>query len=109
MGNEDRCLQHVDLSVVREGPQLSYNQRKNLIAPIQEKEIYEALHDVGDSKAPGVDGYSAKLFKTCWNIVKQDLVKAICYWFKHNTMYKAFNGTLVTLHPKSADAKYLKD
>ncbi|XP_058725453.1 uncharacterized protein LOC131596725 [Vicia villosa] len=73
MGNEDRTLNQIDIRVMREGPQLSTAQRQLLMQPISDKEIFEALHDIGDAKAPGLD------------------------------------GTLVTLLPKKASAKDLKD
>ncbi|XP_058767357.1 uncharacterized protein LOC131641049 [Vicia villosa] len=70
-------------------------KRQTLIQPIQEKEIFDALHDIGDTKALGMDGYNAKNFKSYWDTMKQDVISAVCYWFKYNTMSKGFNSTLV--------------
>ena len=33
-------------------------------------------------KAPGPDGFNAYFFQSCWDIVKEDLVKAITNFFK---------------------------
>ncbi|XP_058756821.1 uncharacterized protein LOC131630043 [Vicia villosa] len=109
MGNEDMTLNPINIRVMREGPQLSTAQRQSLMQPISEKEILEDLHDIGDAKAPGLYGYSAKNFKSCWNIVKNDVVNTINYWFRHKSGSKAFNNTLVTLLPKKANTKDLKD
>ncbi|XP_058732785.1 uncharacterized protein LOC131604357 [Vicia villosa] len=109
MGKEGRSLSQINLQVMREGNCLNNEQRQDIIKSISEKEIFDALHDMGDSKSPGMDGYSAKFFKSCWSIVKEDLICTIRYWFRTNTMFKGFNSTLVTLIPKFPEAKQLKD
>lgn len=109
MGKEGINLTQINLQVMREGKYLNYEQRQEMLKPVSEKEIYDALHDMEESKSPGIDGYSAKFFKSCWQIVKEDLISTIRYWFRTNTMSKGFNSTLVTLIPKFLDAKHLKD
>ncbi|XP_058746716.1 uncharacterized protein LOC131619658 [Vicia villosa] len=56
-----------------------------------------------------LDGYSPEFFKSCWKIMKEDLICTIRYWFRTNTMFKGFNNNLVTLTPKFPEAKKLKD
>lgn len=109
MGKDDKSLQQVNINVMRNGNQLTTEQRQTLIQPIQEKEIFYALQDIGDTKALGLDGYNAKFFTSCWDIVKQDVIGAVCCWFKYNTVFKGFNITLVTLLSKTVEAKFLKD
>lgn len=109
MGKENREMKHIDICAMREGKQVNEQQRQELTEPIQEIEIFNALHDIGDLKAPGLDGYNAKFFKHCWDIVKPDLSNTIKYWFRTSTMFKGFNSTIVTLIPKTPAAKYIKD
>lgn len=73
------------------------------------KEIEDALHGIGDLKAPGEDGYGAKFFKVCWSFIKKDVIAAVMEFFDHNRLYKPFNKTVVTLIPKNDDAKCVKD
>jgi hypothetical protein len=96
MGRADTNLLGIDIVAMRAGPQFTNDQREMLVAPIQENEIYQALHCIGDLKAPGLDGYGAKFFKATWNIVKKDVIAAVMEFFTDEKMYSAINSTLVT-------------
>jgi hypothetical protein len=67
------------------------------------------MKSIGDLKAPGLDGYGAKFFKTTWNIIKKDVIAAVMEFFNDETMYHAINSTLVTLIPKHSAAKTIKE
>lgn len=41
--------------------------------------------------------------------MKYDVIAAVKDFFENNRLYKAFNCTLVTLIPKTRDAKVMKD
>nr|GEV38089.1 hypothetical protein [Tanacetum cinerariifolium]GEV38736.1 hypothetical protein [Tanacetum cinerariifolium] len=43
--------------------------------------VKEAMFSIGDDKSPGHDGYTAKIFKDAWDIVGNDVTKAICEFF----------------------------
>jgi hypothetical protein len=109
MGHESDSLQHVDIEALRNGSQLTLSQREELVRPIAVKEIEEALYGIGDLKSPGVDGYSSKFFKSCWRIVKDDVVKAAQEFFEQMMLFTPFNQTVVTLVPKYEGAKSVKD
>ncbi|MCI25799.1 hypothetical protein A2U01_0046990, partial [Trifolium medium] len=68
-----------------------------------------ALQSIGDLKSPGIDGYGAYFFKKAWKIVKPDVLGAVHDFFDNGRLYKAANCTLVTLIPKSKEAKRIKE
>jgi hypothetical protein len=109
MGKADTNLMGIDIVAMRAGPQFTGDQREMLVSPIQEDEIYTALKSIGDLKAPGLDGYGAMFFKSSWNIVKYDVVAAVREFFVEEKIYHAINSTLVTLIPKHAAAKTIKE
>ncbi|XP_028246802.1 uncharacterized protein LOC114424144 [Glycine soja] len=76
MGHDSISLQHVDIYALRRGDHLTMVQREDLVRPVTVKEIEDALNGISDLKLPEVDGYSSKFFKSCWNIVKEDVVNA---------------------------------
>ncbi|XP_058768386.1 uncharacterized protein LOC131642116 [Vicia villosa] len=102
-------MRHVDITVLRQGAQLEDPDRAMLIQPVTDKEIWEALSGIGDTKAPGIDGFSARFFKGAWTVVGEDVKKAVQDFFKHERLYPAVNCALVTLIPKKKDAKTMKE
>ncbi|XP_058776934.1 uncharacterized protein LOC131651279 [Vicia villosa] len=56
VGQAARQRSQVDICSLRGGAQLSREQMDCLIGPVTEAEIWKAIHSMGDSKAPGVDG-----------------------------------------------------
>jgi hypothetical protein len=42
-----------------------------------EKEVHEAIKALPSDKAPRPDGFMGLFFKSCWLIIKEDLMKVI--------------------------------
>lgn len=68
-------------------------------------EILQALNSLCDKKAPGVDGFNTKFFKHTGSIVERDVKKVVREFFETKRIYPAINCTLVTLIPKTPNAK----
>lgn len=81
MGKANHSLNHIDIGVMRKGRQVNMEQRKHLVSKVTVKEIEYALHGIGDLKAPGEDGYSAKFFEVCWSFIKKDVIAAVMEFF----------------------------
>ncbi|XP_058784375.1 uncharacterized protein LOC131659164 [Vicia villosa] len=109
MGTKVPTLKHVDIDILRKGKQITRAQGDCLIARVTEEEIRIALKGIGDLKAPGIDGYGAKFFKSCWHFIKDDVVAAAQVFFEKCILFRAFNGTVVTLIPKTEQAKTVKE
>ncbi|XP_071726825.1 uncharacterized protein [Rutidosis leptorrhynchoides] len=71
-----------------------------MIRPVTTLEIKEAFFNIGDSKSPGPDGYSAAFFKEGWDIVGDDVVQAVKEFFRTGQMLKDVNTTIIALLPK---------
>jgi hypothetical protein len=50
---------------------------EDLGLPFSISEIKEAIDDMPADKAPGPDGFSISFFRSCWDIIKDDLIRAI--------------------------------
>ena len=48
---------------------LSPEEAEHLVKSVSEDEIKASMFDIEDSKAPGPDGYTSKVFKSSWSIV----------------------------------------
>lgn len=83
----NRNLTSINIIAPRKAPQLTDNQREDLIAPITKDEILLSLKGIQDISAPGIDGYKAKSFKSSQDIIKQDITSAIKEFFERKKMY----------------------
>ena len=48
-----------------------------LTREVSQQEIKEALDQMSPDKAPGSDGFTARFYQQCWEIIKKDLTKMI--------------------------------
>ncbi|XP_058784387.1 uncharacterized protein LOC131659154 [Vicia villosa] len=109
MGKVDHHLQHIDVDAMRKGNQLNLDHKDFLVRPVTIKEIQEALKGMGDLKAPGLDGYGAKFYKSYWNTIKEDVTAAVREFFTHQRILNDFNKAVVSLIPKTDHAVSVKE
>ena len=61
-------------------------------------------------KAPGPDGFTGRFYKTCWPIIKEDIMAAIsAIWSRKLVNFGTLNSAYITLLPKKEDADQPKD
>ena len=65
----------LDESRIEDVPQLTAVENDILAAPFSEKEVFEAISQMKNNKAPGPDGFPAEFYKKCWHIIKGDLYR----------------------------------
>nr|GEX05483.1 hypothetical protein [Tanacetum cinerariifolium] len=75
---------------------------ESMVRDVTNDEIKEALFSLGDNKAPGPDGFSAAVFKKTWDIISDDVCKAIKEFFTNGILLKELNHTIIALIPKVA-------
>lgn len=66
----------------------------------ESEQIHQALLSMANNKSLGLDGMSPIFYKTYWNIVGYDVIKAVQDFFTHGKLNKAINHTFVALIPK---------
>ncbi|KAI3680154.1 hypothetical protein L2E82_50614 [Cichorium intybus] len=79
---------------------LSPLQSNAMLTPVTDAEVKCVLFQMGDDKAPGSDGFSAKFFKSAWDIVGPDFCMAVKEFFYSGKLLKSFNSTILALIPK---------
>ena len=60
-------------------------------------------------KAPGPDGFTMGFFLKCWEVVKEDVMKAFHNFYEQEVFERCLNATFITLIPKKKVAKELRD
>jgi hypothetical protein len=82
----------------------------NLDAPFSEDEVWETIKRLPSDKAPGSDGFTGRFYKTCWPIIKTDVMAAIsCVWARKFRNLRPLNSAFITLLPKLQPAQGVKD
>ena len=80
-----------------------------LCEPFSEKEISDALFQIGPLKAPGPDGFPARFIQRNWELLKEDVVSAVQAFFGEGVMPDGVNETAIVLIPKKNNPEELKD
>jgi hypothetical protein len=92
--------------VIQHIPHLVTNERnRNLIKPIAEEEIDQALQKIPNGNSPGPDGFIVEFFKSCWEVIKHDIYREVEDSRRSASILKALNAMLITLIPKENEAK----
>ncbi|GJV28501.1 hypothetical protein Tco_1384949 [Tanacetum coccineum] len=89
--------------------QLTFAQAEEMIGEVSDSEIRDAIFSMGDDKSPGPDGFSAAFFKEAWDIISQDIIKAIREFFANGILLKELNHTILALIPKVATPMKIND
>lgn len=90
-------------------PVVTQNMNDELMKEFSDREIGDALFQIGPLKAPGPDGFPARFFQLNWGTLKSDVINAVRQFFNTGSMPPGANDTIIVLIPKSNDAKELKD
>jgi hypothetical protein len=85
-------------------------QLQHLEAPVTEEEILVVIKEAPKEKAPGPDGFIGLFFSSCWNIIKEDLVRAVKQFFSHNQQgLHILNQAFIVLLPKKQHPQQISD
>ncbi|XP_056685902.1 uncharacterized protein [Spinacia oleracea] len=88
IGSAADTLEGIDVTVVRQGKQLSAASAQSLVLPVSTAEIDMALKGIGNNKAPGLDGFNSFFFKEAWSIIKDDIYVAVQDFFSTGKLLK---------------------
>jgi hypothetical protein len=82
----------------------------HLELPFLEQEVEAKIKSIPKEKAPGPDGFIEAFFRSCWHIIKLDLMRAINQFYGLNQQGLHFlNQTLVVLIPKKPNVVRVTD
>lgn len=59
---------------------------------------------MSSSSTPGLDGFGGGFYKSCWSIIKQDIIASVQFFFVHGDIPDNFNPFNVCLIPKTDNA-----
>ncbi|XP_011101240.1 uncharacterized protein LOC105179344 [Sesamum indicum] len=91
------------------GPKLSSELTEELCREVTTQEVKETIFNINDYNASGPDGYSSCFFKKAWNVVGDQVCRAVLDFFKSGRMLRQLNHTIIALVPKSEHSTYIAD
>jgi mannosylglycoprotein endo-beta-mannosidase len=99
---------HIDNIMWQELPKVSEEENIDLCKPFSESEIKTALFSMEKNKATGPDKIPIEFYQSCWEIVKNDIVKLFHDFHKGNVDISRINYEIITLLPKVTDASRIQ-
>ena len=100
MGTYEKTTMHFDLESLY-GQQTDVSVFENLELPFTEEEVNEVVNELRVDKSPGPDGFNNDFFKSCWDIIKGDVLKLIADFHAGQLSMESINTSYITLIPKS--------
>ena len=88
---------------------MTQEMNEALMKPFTDEEIWTALDNIGDLKAPGADGYPAIFFKRFWHVVGDRVKQEVHNVLNGGDMPNGWNDTIIVLIPKVRNPTKLKD
>ncbi|GAU51457.1 hypothetical protein TSUD_413540, partial [Trifolium subterraneum] len=88
---------------VRAGAQATSISRfynSSLLSPFSIEEVREVVWSSDGNKCPGPDGFNFNFLKTCWDIIKTDVMEFLNEFHSSDSLPKAITASFLTLVPK---------
>jgi hypothetical protein len=90
-------------------PLVDAEMNEKLCAAFSEKEISDALFQIGPLKAPGLDGFPSRFLQRNWDLLREDIIKAVQAFFSSGVLPEQVNDTVIILILKKNNPEELKD
>ncbi|GKC78481.1 putative RNA-directed DNA polymerase, eukaryota, reverse transcriptase zinc-binding domain protein, partial [Tanacetum coccineum] len=88
---------------------LDSNVAFEMIKTVTNQEVKDAIFSMGNDKSPGPDGYTTAFFKEAWDVVANDVTKAVQEFFTNGKLLKELNHTVIALIHKVPSPSRIND
>ena len=88
---------------------VTQQMNENLGVAFTQEEVWEALKETGELKAPGADGMPVLFYKKFWSMVGKKVKEEVLAVLNGEDMPEGWNETVIVLIPKISSPEKLKD
>ncbi|XP_026416756.1 uncharacterized protein LOC113312216 [Papaver somniferum] len=93
-------------SILNDIPEVVNEEENDMIeATPNTDEIREAVFDLNPDSAPGPDGFDGWFYREVWEIIGEDFIRAIQFWWSRGFIPNGLNANFLLLLPKVKNAK----
>ncbi|XP_062020822.1 uncharacterized protein LOC133737235 [Rosa rugosa] len=71
------------------------------------EEIRHVVFSMDPSSSPGPDGFPGSFYQSCWDIVGNDVIGFVQFFFQQNWLYPNANSNFIVLIPKTEGANMI--
>jgi hypothetical protein len=104
------CLSDRAHTIELDHLQIPIHDLSSLESPFTEDEVWKTGLSLPSNKAPGRDGFTGKFYKSCWHIIKGDImVAAMAVWNRNWGNLDLLNSAYIILLPKKDEVCHVKD
>lgn len=103
-GSPEENFVSLDENTTGDISQLINGENEILSAPFTEKEVFDAIAQMKNNKAPGPDGFPTEFYKKYRHIIKDDLLLTFHELFNGHLQLFPLNFRTITLLPKKMEA-----
>ncbi|KAH0765178.1 hypothetical protein KY285_001049 [Solanum tuberosum] len=96
-GHEDRIREEIPNYIPR---MVTEEQNQTLQQMPNLEELTQVVFSMNPNSAAGSDGFGGKFYQHCWEIIKEDVLSAVQYFFCGHTMPKFISHACLVLLPK---------
>jgi hypothetical protein len=86
-------------------PKITAEINEALCKDFWDKEIIDAMFQIGPLKAPCLDGFPARFFQRHWDTLKSDVISGVRKFFETGRLPPSVNETTIVLIPKRMSRK----
>jgi hypothetical protein len=94
---------------VVQNSRITVQERNELESPLTLQELDESLADCNMRSAAGADGFSNKLIKACWQVLRIPLYNYALHCYNTGILTTNFRSACFKLIPKKGDVSKLKN
>ena len=80
---------------------------RNMVVSFSKEEVKNVVWECGGSKSPGSDGFNFNFIKSCWEVIKVDVMAAMQLFHATGSLPKGCNALFIALIPKVRDPSSL--
>jgi hypothetical protein len=87
---------------------LQEHDLSSLDTPTSEDKVFNTIKHMPNDKAPGPDGLTGRFYKSCWQIIKGDVMAVVsAVWRRDFRNIRQLNSAFITLLlPKKVEAQH---